>query len=236
MGKKKLLNADLEVGDSVQLISMTDPYKIPSSMMGKVKFASNVQGSKIYGVEWKTPNGNVIGSLSLIDDINPETGKRLDNWFKIVDDDYDESSNEDQIEENFITLTKGQILKESKKKIPEEFVRLSELYDIAEIYNYLEALRISSIVNMNGSSPYLFMGRDRIYHQHYFEDFDSEERQKNYDYVLENSDKIKNMIIRGAYSVTGADNMISLERKVQRDATDLFYLYAKMKGGSKFMR
>lgn len=236
MGKKKLLNADLEVGDSVQLISMTDPYKIPSSMMGKVKFASNVQGSKIYGVEWKTPNGNVIGSLSLIDDINPETGKRLDNWFKIVDDDYDESSNEDQIEENFITLTKGRILKESKKKIPEEFVRLSELYDIAEIYKYLEALRISSIVNMNGSSPYLFMGRDRIYHQHYFEDFDSEERQKNYDYVLENSDKIKNMIIRGAYSVTGADNMISLERKVQRDATDLFNLYAKMKGGSKFMR
>jgi len=236
MGKKKLLNADLEVGDSVQLISMTDPYKIPSSMMGKVKFVSNVQGSKIYGVEWKTPNGNVIGSLSLIDDINPETGKRLDNWFKIVDDDYDESSNEDQIEENFITLTKGQILKESKKKIPEEFVRLSELYDIAEIYKYLEALRISSIVNMNGSSPYLFMGRDRIYHQHYFEDFDSEERQKNYDYVLENSDKIKNMIIRGAYSVTGADNMISLERKVQQDATDLFYLYAKMKGGSKFMR
>lgn len=235
MGKKKLLNADLEVGDSVQLISMTDPYKIPSSMMGKVKFVSNVQGSKIYGVEWKTPNGNVIGSLSLIDDINPETGKRLDNWFKIVDDDYDESSNEDQIEENFITLTKGQILKESKK-IPEEFVRLSELYDIAEIYNYLEALRISSIVNMNGSSPYLFMGRDRIYHQHYFEEFDSEERQKNYDYVLENSDKIKNMIIRGAYSVTGADNMLSLERKVQQDATDLFNLYAKMKGGSKFMR
>ena len=116
MGKKKLLNADLEVGDSVQLISMTDPYKIPPSMMGKVKFVSNVQGSKIYGVEWKTPNGTVIGSLSLIDDINPETGKRLDNWFKIVDDDYDESSNEDQIEENFITLTKGQILKESKKK------------------------------------------------------------------------------------------------------------------------
>ena len=89
---------------------------------------------------------------------------------------------------------------------------------------------------MNGSSPYLFMGRDRIYHQHYFEDFDSEERQKNYDYVLENSDKIKNMIIRGAYSVTGADNMISLERKVQQDATDLFNLYAKMKGGRKFMR
>ena len=44
------------------------------------------------------------------------------------------------------------------------------------------------------------------------------------------------MIIRGAYSVTGADNMISLERKVQQDATDLFNLYAKMKGGSKFMR
>jgi len=236
MGKKKLLNADLEVGDSVQLISMTDPYKIPPSMMGKVKFVSNVQGSKIYGVEWKTPNGTVIGSLSLIDDINPETGKRLDNWFRIVDEEYDESSNEDRIEENFITLTKGQILKESKKKIPEEFVRLSELYNIAEIYKYLEALRISSIVNMNGSSPYLFMGRDRIYHQHYFEDFDSEERQKNYDYVLENSDKIKNMIIRGAYSVTGADNMRGLERKVQQDATDLFQLYAKMKGGSKFMR
>ena len=113
---------------------------------------------------------------------------------------------------------------------------MSKLYNIAEIYEYLEALRISSILNMNGASPYLYMGRDRIYHQHHFEDFDSEERQKNYDYVLENSDKIKNMIIRGAYTVTGGDNMRSLERKVQQDATDLFNLYTKMKGGSKFMR
>ena len=230
MGKKRLVNAALEKGDIIQLISMTDPYKIPSGMMGTVTSVSEVQGSKIYGVKWETPDGKFMSSLSLIDDINPETGKRFDNWFKIVDEE------DEGLTERFITLTKGQILRESKKKIPEEFVRLSELYDIAEIYKYLEALRISSIVNMNGSSPYLYMGRDRIYHQHYFEDFDSEERQKNYDYVLENSDKIKNMIIRGAYSVTGGDNMRSLERKVQQDATDLFQLYAKMKGGSKFMR
>lgn len=109
MGKKKLLNAELKVGDTVQLISMTDPYKIPPSMMGKVKFVNDVMGSKIYGVEWKTPGGKVIGSLSLIDDVDPETGKRLDNWFKIVDE-------EDELNERFITLTKGQILKESKKK------------------------------------------------------------------------------------------------------------------------
>jgi hypothetical protein len=89
---------------------------------------------------------------------------------------------------------------------------------------------------MNGSSPYLFIGRDRIYHQHYYEDFGDEERESNYNYVLDNAEKIRNMMINGAYSSLGGNNMRSLERKVQSDAHDLFELYTKMKGGSKFMR
>jgi len=82
MGVKRLVNADLEKGDKIQLISMTDPYKIPSGMMGTVTSVSEVQGSKIFGVKWETPDGKHVGSLSLIDDINPETGKRFDNWKK----------------------------------------------------------------------------------------------------------------------------------------------------------
>lgn len=90
---------------------MTDPYKIPSGMMGTVTSVSEVQGSKIFGVRWETPDGKHVGSLSLIDDINPETGKRFDNWFKIVEEE------DEELNERFITLTKGQILRESKKKL-----------------------------------------------------------------------------------------------------------------------
>jgi hypothetical protein len=43
-------------------------------------------------------------------------------------------------------------------------------------------------------------------------------------------------MISGAYSSLGGDNMRSLERKIQKDATDLLMLFTKMKGGSKFMR
>jgi len=80
------------------------------------------------------------------------------------------------------------------------------------------------------------VGRDRIYHQHYYEDFGDEERETNYNYVLDNAEKIRNMLINEAYSSLGGDNMRSLERKVQSDAQDLLQLYSKMKGGSKFMR
>jgi hypothetical protein len=111
MGVKRLVNADLKKDDKVQLISMTDPYKIPSGMMGIVTSVSEVQGSKIFGVRWETPDGKHVGSLSLIDDINPETGKRFDNWFKIVEEE------DEELNERFITLTKGQILRESKKKL-----------------------------------------------------------------------------------------------------------------------
>jgi len=71
-------------------------------MMGIVTSVSEVQGSKIFGVKWETPDGKPVGSLSLIDDINPETGKRFDNWFKIVEED-----DEEELSERYLTLTKG---------------------------------------------------------------------------------------------------------------------------------
>lgn len=234
MGKKRLLNAPLKKGDTVQLISMSDRDKVSSGMFGTVTSVNNIQGTVLYGVEWRTPGGNKLRDLALIDGIDPETNKRLDQWFKIVDEDMGDSEN--MMENKFLTLTKGQILSESKKKTPEEFTRLSDLYDIAEIYKYLEALRLSGIINMFGASPYLYMGRDRIYHQHYYEDFGDEERESNYNYVLDNAEKIKNIMISGAYSSLGGDNIRSLERKIQKDATDLLMLFTKMKGGSKFMR
>ena len=89
---------------------------------------------------------------------------------------------------------------------------------------------------MFGAAQYLYMGKDRIYHQHYYEDFGDEERESNYNYVLENAEKIKNIMIGGAYNSLGGDNIRSLERKTQKDATDLLMLFTKMKGGSKFMR
>jgi hypothetical protein len=92
---------------------------------------------------------------------------------------------------------------------------------------------------MFGASPYLYMGKERINHQHYYDEFD-DEREENFNYVLDNAEDIKNMLIRGSMKQINDDGkksyLRSVESKVKRDAEDLHRLWFNMKMGSKFMR
>lgn len=101
MGKKikYISDAPLEVGDKIICVKMDDPYSpVKPGTPGTVKSVSNVQGSKIYYVDW------LGGSkLALIDDV--------DKWRKIVEsndsDDSEESLNEHKI---ILVRTKKDIL------------------------------------------------------------------------------------------------------------------------------
>jgi hypothetical protein len=93
---KYVNNAPLEVGDKVICVIMDDQYSpVNPGTPGKVKSVSEVQGDKIYYVEW------VGGSkLALIDG--------ADSWKKIVQID----GSEESLTENKIVLvrTKRDIL------------------------------------------------------------------------------------------------------------------------------
>ena len=72
---------------------------------------------------------------------------------------------------------KREFLEESKN-IPSEFVKYSRMYDIKLIKKFLDLLRESGVTNMYAAAPYLYMGKDRIAHQHYYDDMDESREEK----------------------------------------------------------
>jgi hypothetical protein len=226
MAKQKLIkNAPLEAGDRVICLKMQDDYGVPGGIPGTVKSISNVFGDNQYNVNWK--NGS---TLALIDGV--------DQWLKVVEES-DENIQEVRI------LTKKEFLEESKN-IPTEFVKYSRMYDMRTIKRFLDLLRESGVTNMHQASPYLYMGKDRIAHQHYYDDMD-ESRQEKFDELLEIAEDTRRVMINGAMkhylSKRNDDNddeddryLRNVENQIRRDSTDLLKLWMTMKSGSKGMK
>ena len=63
---------------------------------------------------------------------------------------------------------------------------------------YLKKVRESSIVNMFGAAPYLYMGKDRIEHEFKYKDIGNEEA---FEEVLEMSNLAQSEMIRGVMNV-----------------------------------
>lgn len=263
-GKRKLIrNAPLEPGDSVLCVRMSDEYSpIPTGMKGKVKSVATVYGDKQYYVDWK--NGS---KLALIEqklcpscdktyrpsdevcewDKCPyytETGDKkklvwVDEWMKVIE------PTEDVSESFNFFKTKKQMINETKN-MPKEFVRLSKMYEIWKIYDFLEKLRQSGVVNMFASYPYLYLGKERIEHEHKYTNKNDEEFKE----VLDMADDIRNVMIRGAFKHVDSkrkgntedgdeDNnryLRSIENQMRKDAQDILYLWTKLKGGTRQMK
>ena len=226
MAKQKLLkNAPLEPGDKVICLKMHDDYGVPGGIPGTVKSVSNVFGDNQYNVNWK--NGS---TLALIDGV--------DQWLKVVEES-DENIQEVRV------LTKREFLEESKN-IPAEFVKYSRMYDIKLIKKFLDLLRESGVTNMYAAAPYLYMGKDRIAHQHHYDDMD-ESRQEKFDELLEIAEEVRHTMINGAMkhylSKRNNDNddkddryLRNIESYIRKDSVDLLKLWTTMKGGSKAMK
>jgi hypothetical protein len=205
---------------------MQDEYGVPGGVPGVVKSVANVMGDMQYYVEWD--NGS---RLALIEGV--------DKWMKVVQD--------DTIEESFFMTKKG-LIKESKKA-SEKFNDLSEYYDIRLIKKFFDALRISSVTNMYQAGQYLYLGKERIEHEHHYDDL-SDERQEAFDEVLDMAEEVRNELIRGAFSSIDNRNqgndddededdsryLRSVENKMRRDAQDLLSLWMQLKGNASRLR
>ena len=263
-GKRKLIrNAPLEPGDSVLCVKMEDEYSpIPPGMKGKVKSVATVYGDKQYYVDWK--NGS---RLALIEQWHcpscnksyettykvcnwdkcsyyTETGDRkkliwVDEWMKVIE------PTEDVSESFKYFKTKKQMINETKN-MPKEFVRLSKMYEIWKIYDFLEKLRKSGVVNMGAAYPYLIIGSDRIAHEHKYTNKNDEE----FNEVLDMADDIRDVMIRGSFKHVDSKRkgntedgdedddryLRSVENQMRKDAEDLAYLFTKLKGGTRQMK
>jgi hypothetical protein len=225
--EKYVKNAPLEKGDTVVCIKMQDEYGVPGGVPGVVKSVANVMGDMQYYVEWD--NGS---KLALIEGV--------DKWMRVVQD--------DTIEESFFMTKKG-LIRESKKA-SEKFNDLSEYYDIKLIKKFLDALRLSSVTNMHQAGQYLYLGKDRIEHEHKYDEF-SDERQEAFDEVLDMAEEVRNEMIKGSFSSIddknqGNDNddedeldskyLRSVEHKMRMDSHDLLTLWMQLKGNAARLR
>ena len=235
MAKQKLLkNAPLETGDRVVCLKMQDDYGVPGGIPGIVKGVSNVFGENQYNVKWK--NGS---SLALIEGV--------DQWLKVVD----EEEKEENIQETRV-LTKQQFLDEATKKlgdIPQEYVKYSRMYDMRTIKKFLDLLRESGVTNMWKASPYLYLGRERIAHEHHYDDM-SEEKEETFQELLDIAEDVRNVMVRGAfnhYDSKRSDDegdeddddrryLRGVEDIMRRDSQILLKLWMSMKSGSRGMR
>jgi hypothetical protein len=225
--EKYVKNAPLEKGDTVVCIKMQDEYGVPGGVPGVVKSVANVMGDMQYYVEWD--NGS---KLALIEGV--------DKWMKVVQD--------DTIEESFFMTKKG-LIKESKKA-SEKFNDLSEYYDIKLIKKFLDALRLSSVTNMHQAGQYLYLGKERIEHEHKYNEF-SDDKEEAFNDVLDMAEEVRNEMIKGAFSSIDDKNqgnnnddedeldsryLRSVENKMRRDAQDLLSLWMQLKGNAARLR
>ena len=235
MAKQKLLkNAPLETGDKVVCLKMQDDYGVPGGIPGIVKGVSNVFGENQYNVKWK--NGS---SLALIEGV--------DQWLKVVE----EEEKEEDIQETRV-LTKQQFLDEATRKlgdIPQEYVKYSRMYDMRTIKKFLDLLRESGVTNMWKAAPYLYLGRERIAHEHHYDDM-SEEKEETFQELLDIAEDVRNVMVRGAfnhYDSKRSDDegneddddrryLRGVEDMMRRDGQTLLQLWMNMKSGSRSMR
>lgn len=166
---KHNINPELKKGDRIKLISMGDETSLSFGDGGTVKSKVNVFGIPQYGIDWD--NGSTLQLLS-----------DSDHW--MFEDDYDEKFNK-KINENI----HSDILKS-----PESFTE----FNMRFLYNYLKKVRESSVVNMLGSQPLLYMGSDRMAHEFKYKDVKNEEE---FNEVLEMADEAQSEMIQGVMKV-----------------------------------
>lgn len=209
------LNPELSKGDRVICISMEDEYDaIPTGIPGTVTNVSVVFGDKQYNVDWD--NGS---KLALIDGV--------DKWMK----EEDRLNRRRKTEESVFVTTKKNFLSEN---FYQQNLELFRNFNVRILHRYFEELRKSSVTNMMGAAPYLYMGRERIKHEHHYDEMDGEQEDA-FQVVLDMSDDIRDEMIRGAMKILEKSGKEvtpqSVERLMKAYSNKMVVAFTKMAGG-----
>ena len=169
---------NLNKGDRIVCINMGGETSVSLGDPGTVTRVEEV-GSSWTQINVKWDNGS---DLSLILESDPKQQK--DIW--MLEDDFIEKYGEDSLN----VITESMDMNDMEK--------VAELYEyfgedgMDYFYEFLKALRRSSIINMHQAAPYLWMCKNNINKFHaYVEDNDE------YDHMLEMADKSQQYMVNG---------------------------------------
>jgi hypothetical protein len=209
------LNPELSKGDRIICISMEDEYDaIPTGIPGTVTNVSVVFGDKQYSVDWD--NGS---KLALIDGV--------DKWMK----EEDRLNRRRKTEESVFVTTKKNFLSEN---FYQQNLELFRNFNVRLLHRYFEELRKSSVTNMMGAAPYLYMGRERIKHEHHYDEMDGEQEDA-FQVVLDMSDDIRDEMIRGSMKILEKSGKEvtpqSVERLMKAYSNKMVVAFTKIAGG-----
>lgn len=163
------MNPKVKVGDRISLLYMEDEFDVNPREKGTVTSVSRdpFETDECYIISVKWDGGSTLSLLSCRDVYRLIESK--------VNEQTDSSRSEQQID--FIINNRDVVLNFNRQKI----------------FEYLDVLRKSGVINMFGAAPFLFSGRDWI-DRYYGE---NEENNEAFQEVLEMADDIKNEMILG---------------------------------------
>lgn len=163
------MNPKVKVGDRISLLYMEDEFDVNTREQGTVMSVSRdpFETDECYIISVRWDGGSTLSLLSCRDVYRLIESK--------VNEQTDSGRSEQQID--FIINNRDVVLNFNRQKI----------------FEYLDVLRKSGVINMFGAAPFLFSGRDWI-DRYYGE---NEENNEAFQEVLEMADDIKNEMILG---------------------------------------
>lgn len=177
-----MLNPELKIGDSVICLHMDGETSISPGTKGVVKSISKVFGDIQYGVDWE--NGSKLDLITSVDAWDTEDNYNQRKLRRMNKKDITETSS---YEANKVLIKNIDIFK---------------YFNMKFLQKYLIMVRNSGITNMFGSSPYLYIGREKIEQEMNYKDLEGEEFEE----MLENADEAKDEMIRGTVKYLEANN------------------------------
>jgi hypothetical protein len=196
-----LINPRLNNEDRIVLIAMQGETDVSYGDKGTVDRVNKGSSFIQYFINWD--NGS---TLALLEDLGDRTNT-VDKWMK---------------EEDFNRIVKKNRIKESdseRRKNEQDAIVKNRLvflkFDTKFLFDYLEKLRQSSVVNMFGInekiSPnnYLYLGKERIAHEHKYNNAKDDDA---FEELVEMADEAKDKMIQGAMKVLESEGKeISVE-------------------------
>ena len=197
---KSKLNPKLKEGDRIVLIDMTDEPTLSFGDKGTFTGVHKGGGFNQYKVKWDKG-----GSLYMLDD---------DKWMK--EEDFNE----------MIERKKNRNIQESQISDLSDDSFLLKHFNMLFLKRYLNKLRESSAVNMFAAAPYLYMGKERLAHEHKYSD-----TNESFDELLDMADQAQREMVSGVISILEEeDKELSSENinsKLKRYSPKIIKFYAK---------
>ena len=197
---KSKLNPKLKEGDRIVLIDMTDEPTLSFGDKGTFTGVHKGGGFNQYKVKWDKG-----GSLYMLDD---------DKWMK--EEDFNE----------MIERKKNRNIQESQISNLSDDSFLLKHFNMLFLKRYLNKLRESSVVNMFAAAPYLYIGKERLAHEHKYSD-----TNEAFDELLDMADQAQREMVSGVISILEEeDKELSSENinsKLKRYSPKIIKFYAK---------